>query len=55
MRPCAKGPRSTSDGLAALSTRGQRRTVDAGHAIQIERTDVVIAAIEEVLEIARSG
>jgi hypothetical protein len=42
------------DEFAALSTRGVRRTVDAGHGIQIEKPDVVIAAIEEVLTLARS-
>ena len=43
------------DEIAALSTRGERRTVDAGHAIQIEKPEVVIAAIEEVLALARAG
>jgi pimeloyl-ACP methyl ester carboxylesterase len=39
--------------VAALSTRGQQRIVDAGHGIQLEKPDVVIAAIEEVLAMAR--
>ncbi len=39
---------------AALSTRGQRRTIDAGHAIQIEKPEAVVAAIEEVLATVRS-
>jgi pimeloyl-ACP methyl ester carboxylesterase len=47
--------RAGHDEIAALSTRGERRTVDAGHAIQWERPEVVIAAIEEVLIIARRG
>ncbi len=42
------------DEFAALSTRGVRRTVDAGHGIQVEKPEVVIAAIEEVLAVARS-
>jgi pimeloyl-ACP methyl ester carboxylesterase len=42
------------DEFAALSTRGVRRTVDAGHGIQLEKPEVVIAAIEEVLALARS-
>jgi pimeloyl-ACP methyl ester carboxylesterase len=42
------------DEIAALSTRGERRTVaDAGHVIQVEKPEVVIAAIEEVLALAR--
>lgn len=43
------------DEIAALSTRGERRTVDAGHGIPMEKPDVVIAAIEEVLALARGG
>ena len=43
------------DEIAALSTRGQQRTVDAGHGIQLEKPEVVIAAIEEVLAVARAG
>jgi pimeloyl-ACP methyl ester carboxylesterase len=44
------------DEIAALSTRGVRRTIeDAGHGIQLDRPDVVIAAIEEVLAMARGG
>ena len=42
------------DEFAALSTRGVRRTVEgAGHDIQIEKPELVIAAIEEVLALAR--
>jgi pimeloyl-ACP methyl ester carboxylesterase len=47
--------RTMHDEIAALSTRGERRTVDAGHGIQIEKPEVVIAAIEEVLALARRG
>ena len=43
------------DEIAALSTRGERRSVDAGHGIQQEKPEVVIAAIEEVLATARAG
>lgn len=35
--------------IAALSTRGEHRIVDAGHAIPLERPEVVVAAIEDVL------
>lgn len=47
--------RSMHDEIAALSSRGERRTVDAGHSIQIEKAEVVIAAIEEVLAAAQAG
>lgn len=43
------------DEIAALSTRGEHRTVDAGHAIQLEKPGAVIDAIEEVLAMARDG
>jgi len=43
------------DEFAALSTRGVRRSVDAGHGIQVEKPEVVIGAIEEVLAMARDG
>jgi pimeloyl-ACP methyl ester carboxylesterase len=44
------------DEIAALSTRGVRRTVGgAGHGIQLDKPEVVIAAIEEVLALARAG
>jgi pimeloyl-ACP methyl ester carboxylesterase len=43
------------DEIAALSSRGERRTVDAGHGIPSERPEAVIAAIEEVLVLARGG
>ena len=46
--------RTLHDEFAALSTRGQRRTVDAGHNIALERPEVVTAAIEEVLAMARA-
>jgi len=45
--------RTGHDEIAALSTRGERRTIDAGHGIQIEKPEAVIAAIEEVLALAR--
>ena len=48
--------RTMHDEIAALSTRGERRTVvDAGHGIQSDRPEAVIAAIEEVLARARAG
>jgi pimeloyl-ACP methyl ester carboxylesterase len=47
--------RAGHDEIAALSTRGQQRTIDAGHAIQWEKPRAVIAAIEEVLALARGG
>jgi pimeloyl-ACP methyl ester carboxylesterase len=38
------------DEIAALSTRGERRTVaGAGHSIQLDKPEAVIAAIEDVL------
>jgi pimeloyl-ACP methyl ester carboxylesterase len=40
--------------IAALSTRGERRTIDAGHGIQIDKPEAVVAAIEEVLAMVRS-
>ena len=43
------------DEIAALSTRGERRSVDAGHAIQREKPELVIAAIEEVLAMTRDA
>jgi pimeloyl-ACP methyl ester carboxylesterase len=44
------------DEIASLSTRGERRTVDdAGHNIPFDRPHAVIAAIEEVLALARGG
>jgi pimeloyl-ACP methyl ester carboxylesterase len=47
--------RSMHDEIAALSTRGERRTVaDAGHSIQWDKPEVVIGAIEEVLALARA-
>jgi pimeloyl-ACP methyl ester carboxylesterase len=45
--------REQHDEIAALSTRGERRTIDAGHGIQVERPDIVVAAIEEVVSLAR--
>jgi chloramphenicol 3-O-phosphotransferase/pimeloyl-ACP methyl ester carboxylesterase len=45
--------RAGHDEIVALSTRGERRTIEAGHAIQWERPDAVIAAIEAVLALAR--
>lgn len=40
---------------SALSSRGERRTVDAGYGIQIEKPEVVIDAIDEVLALARES
>ena len=40
------------DDLAALSTRGVRRTVESGHNLPVERPREVVAAIEEVLAMA---
>jgi len=47
--------RAMHDEIAALSMRGERRTVDAGHAIQLQKPDVVIAAVAEVIAMARGG
>jgi pimeloyl-ACP methyl ester carboxylesterase len=47
--------RTMHEEIAALSTRGQRRTVDAGHGIPIEKPEVVVDAIEEVLTLASAG
>jgi pimeloyl-ACP methyl ester carboxylesterase len=41
--------------IAALSTRGERRIIAAGHAIQWEKPEAVIAAVEDVLALARGG
>jgi pimeloyl-ACP methyl ester carboxylesterase len=46
--------RSGHEDIVALSTRGERRMIDAGHAIQWEKPEAVIAAIEEVLALART-
>ncbi|WP_340647124.1 alpha/beta hydrolase [Phenylobacterium sp.] len=44
------------DALAALSTRGVRRHVtDSGHNIQIDRPEVVIGAVAEVIALAPTG
>jgi pimeloyl-ACP methyl ester carboxylesterase len=48
--------RTMHDEIAALSSRGEQRTIeDAGHGIQVDRPDAVIGAIEEVLALARAG
>lgn len=48
--------RSMHEEIAALSRRGERRTVEgAGHSIQLDKPEVVIAAIEEVLAMARTA
>jgi len=49
-----EGELAMHDAIATLSTRGQRRSVDAGHGIQLEKPGVVIAAIEEVLTVVRA-
>jgi pimeloyl-ACP methyl ester carboxylesterase len=41
--------------IAALSRRGERRAIDAGHGIPTEKPEAVIAAIEAVLAAARAG
>jgi pimeloyl-ACP methyl ester carboxylesterase len=46
--------RTMHEEIAALSTRGERRTVDARHQIQIDKPEAVVAAIEEVLAMVRS-
>lgn len=44
------------DEIAALSTRGEHRTVEgAGHGIQLDKPEAVIAAIEEVMAEARAA
>lgn len=44
------------DEIVALSLRGERRTVEgAGHAIQFDKPDAVVAAIRDVLALARTG
>ena len=47
--------RTGHDDIAALSTRGERRAIDAGHAIQWEKPEAVVAAIDEVLAQGRGG
>jgi pimeloyl-ACP methyl ester carboxylesterase len=48
--------RTMHEEIAALSTRGDRRTVEgAGHSIQLDKPEAVIAATEEVLAMARAG
>ena len=47
--------RTGHDEIAALSTRSEQRTIAAGHAIQWEKPEAVVAAIEEVLALARGG
>jgi len=48
--------RALHDQIAALSTRGERRTVEgAGHAIQLDQPEAVVSAIEAVLDLARAG
>lgn len=44
--------RTGHDEIAALSTRGERRSIKAGHAIQWEKPKAVISAIEAVLAMA---
>jgi pimeloyl-ACP methyl ester carboxylesterase len=40
--------------FAALSACGEQRTVDAGHNIALEKPEAVIAAVEEVMAMARA-
>ena len=48
--------RTMHEEIAALSKRGERRTVEgAGHSIQLDKPEVVIAAVEEVLALARAS
>jgi pimeloyl-ACP methyl ester carboxylesterase len=48
--------RAMHEEIAALSTRGKRCRIEgAGHFIQLDKTEVVIAAIEEVIALARGG
>ena len=47
--------RSGHDDICALSTHSEQRTIDCGHAIQWEKPKAVIAAIEEVLAVARGA
>jgi len=46
--------RNMHEEIAALSTRGERRVIDARHQIQIDKPEAVVAAIEEVLAMVRS-
>ena len=41
------------DEIAALSSRGRRRTIDCGHNIQLEQPRAVTVAIEEVVRMVR--
>lgn len=45
--------RQMHDELAALSSRGVRREVAAGHGIPVERPDIVVDAVREVIALAR--
>jgi pimeloyl-ACP methyl ester carboxylesterase len=45
--------RQMHDDIAALSSRGVRRTIDCGHNIQAEQPRAVTEAIEEVVGMAR--
>jgi pimeloyl-ACP methyl ester carboxylesterase len=47
--------RTGHDEIAALSARSEQRTIDCGHAIQWEKPKAVIAAIDEVLAVARGA
>ena len=46
--------RTLHEEIAALSTRGERRVIDARHQIQIDKPDAVVGAIEQVLAMARA-
>ncbi|MGA0601470.1 alpha/beta hydrolase [Caulobacter sp. KR2-114] len=45
--------RAMHDEIAALSARGERRLVDAGHGIPLERPEAVVTAVAQVLAQAR--
>jgi hypothetical protein len=46
--------RTMHEEIAALSTRGERRVIDARHQIQIDKPEAVVGAIEEVLVMVRT-
>jgi pimeloyl-ACP methyl ester carboxylesterase len=50
-----KDHRALQARLPALSRNSKQILVDSGHFVQLERPDVVIAAVREVVGAARSG